>query len=86
MPDAEIWGNAAADDAIVVSKDRDFLDLAAVRGAPPVVFLVGVGNTSTADLLQRLDDAWPSLLVEFSRGDASVVILERDRIVVLRRA
>lgn len=85
MPDAEVWQNASADGAVIVSKDKDFLDLAAVRGTPPLVLIVGVGNASTSTLLQLLDAAWPALLAELARGDASIVTLERDRIVVLRR-
>jgi len=45
-----------------------------------------VGNASTSTLLKLLDAAWPALLAELARDDASVVTLERDRIVVLRRA
>lgn len=86
MPDAEVWQKASADDAIIVSKDKDFLDLAAVRGTPPLLLFVGAGNASTSTLLQLLDAAWPALAVELARDDASVVMLERDRIVVLRRA
>jgi len=85
LPDAEIWRLAAAEEAVVMSKDKDFLDLAAVRGTPPVVLLLGVGNASTQTLLGLLDDAWPVLSVELGRDDAGVVMLERDRVVVLRR-
>lgn len=82
MPDADIWRHAAADGSIVVSKDKDFLDLAAVRGAPPVVLLLGMGNASTSWLLQSLEIAWPVLSGELGREDAGVVMLERDRVVV----
>lgn len=86
MPDAEIWRYAAEDGSIVVSKDKDFLDLAAVHGAPPVVLLLGVGNASTQTLLELLDVAWPVLSEELNKRDAGVVILERDRVVALRRS
>ena len=86
MPDDEIWGHAAADGAVIVSKDNDFLDLAAVRGTPPIVLLIGLGNVSTADLLHLLDEAWPALSAELARPDAGVLALERERIVILRQA
>ena len=35
--DAWPWQGARADGAVIVSKDKDFLDLAAVRGTPPLV-------------------------------------------------
>ena len=54
MPDAEIWRLAAAEGAVVVRKDKDFLGRAAVRGTPSVVLLLGVGNASTQTLLRLL--------------------------------
>ena len=49
--DAEIWRYAASEGRVIVSKDKDFLDLAAVRGTPPIVLLLSVGNASNAQLL-----------------------------------
>lgn len=86
MPDAEIWQHAATEGFTIVTKDKDFVDLASVRGAPPVVLLIGLGNVSTSDLLRLLDDAWEALTVELDRPHAGVVTLERQRIVVLQRA
>lgn len=85
MPDGEIWHYAAGEGLTIVSKDKDFLDLAAVRGAPPMVLLIGLGNASTRDLLSLLDEAWPVLSTELSKSDAGVVMLERQRIVVVHR-
>ncbi len=86
LPDAEIWQHAANEAFIIVSKDKDFLDIASVRGAPPVVFLIGLGNISTSDLLRMLDDAWLVVSSELASPHAGVVTLERQRIVVLHRA
>jgi predicted nuclease of predicted toxin-antitoxin system len=86
MPDTEVWQRAATEGLIIVSKDKDFLDLASVRGTPPIIFFIGVGNASTARLLDLLDAAWPTVSAELASPDASVVTLERERIVVLRRA
>ena len=84
LADADIWAHCLSVGAIVVSKDKDFLDMAAVRGTPPVVLLVTLGNASTAALLQALEVAWPTLLKELSRPEAGVVVLERERVVVTR--
>lgn len=43
------------------------LDLAALRGTPPLVLIVGVGNASTPALLQLMNEAWPTLLAELAR-------------------
>lgn len=84
LTDAEIWAHCLSAGAIIVSKDKDFLDLAAVRGTPPVVLLVTVGNASTASLLQELEFAWPTLMLELSLPEAGVIVLERGRLVVTR--
>ena len=85
MPDVEIWQHALRESRIIASKDRDFLDLASVRGAPPVVFLIGLGNASTSTLLELLSDAWPTVVAELASPRAGIVTLERTRIVVLHR-
>ena len=62
MSDDEIWDFARRDDLVIVTKDSDFLDLAVVRGTPPKVLLIGLGNMSTAALLTALDAALPVLV------------------------
>lgn len=85
MRDAGIWDHATRGALVIVTKDKDFLDLAAVRGTPPIVLLLSVGNASNVLLLQLLDAAWPVLSAELERADVGVVVLERDRVAVLRR-
>lgn len=70
----------------MLTKDRDFLDIAAVRGSPPVVLLVALGNSSTTDLITALDSAWVQIESEIGRVDTSVVTIERGRLTVLRRS
>ena len=45
--DAEVWAHARAAGLTLVSKDRDFVDLAVVRGVPPCVVWVQAGNQPT---------------------------------------
>ena len=85
MPDVEIWRHALTAGEVIVSKDRDFLDLAAVRGSPPVLLLIALGNTSTDSLLHALESAWPQIRLELARPEAGVVTLEPERLVVLHR-
>jgi len=58
--DERIWALAKAEGFIIVTKDNDFLARALVRGHPPQVVQVCLGNSSTvqiASLLRaRLDD------------------------------
>jgi predicted nuclease of predicted toxin-antitoxin system len=54
--DDVIWGHAAANAFIVVSKDADFYRLSTVHGAPPKVVWLRTGNapTSAAEMVLRL--------------------------------
>jgi predicted nuclease of predicted toxin-antitoxin system len=45
--DAAIWAHARDGDFVIVSKDDDFRSLALVRGPPPKVIWLQIGNTST---------------------------------------
>jgi predicted nuclease of predicted toxin-antitoxin system len=73
-PDIELWQYAARNDVALVSKDNDFRQLSFLRGHPPKVISLSVGNARTdviAKLLMKsrervrafLADAEDSLLV-----------------------
>jgi predicted nuclease of predicted toxin-antitoxin system len=48
--DDEVWEFARSSDFILVSKDADFGDLAALRGHPPKVLWLRLGNCTTAEV------------------------------------
>ena len=52
--DAAIWSLAARDGYLIATKDTDFLDLSLLRGGPPKVVLLGVGNVTTAKIEEIL--------------------------------
>ena len=58
--DERIWALAKNEDFVIVTKDNDFLARALVRGHPPQVVQICLGNASTqriATLLRaRIDD------------------------------
>jgi predicted nuclease of predicted toxin-antitoxin system len=54
VDDAQIFQYAGAHDMILISKDDDFLDLAAMRGRPPLVVKLDIGNLSTSATLAVL--------------------------------
>lgn len=60
--DSEIFFAARSAGAIVLTKDRDFVDLVRMHGTPPQVIWVTCGNTSNANLQKILVGAWPSAL------------------------
>jgi len=52
--DPTIWQHALKEDLIVVSKDEDFHHLSFLRGAPPKVIGIHLGNSSTKRVAQLL--------------------------------
>jgi predicted nuclease of predicted toxin-antitoxin system len=79
-PDGDVWSYARDHGFVLVSKDNDFRQLSFLRGAPPKVVWLRIGNAPTkavADLLRaRKAD------VESFVGDAETALLtiqiERD--------
>ncbi|GAB3425203.1 DUF5615 family PIN-like protein [Niabella aquatica] len=53
-PDIEIFKQAKEKQAIVMTKDEDFLHLQEQLGAPPVIIWVTAGNTSNARMRELL--------------------------------
>jgi predicted nuclease of predicted toxin-antitoxin system len=74
--DERIWALAEAEGFLIVTKDSDFLARALVRGHPPQVIQICLGNVSTqqiARLLQnRMDD-----IEQFVRDNAESVFMLR---------
>jgi predicted nuclease of predicted toxin-antitoxin system len=67
-PDSAIWEHAQTTDAIIVTKDEDFAQLAAVRPPPPRVLWIRLGNTTNANLIRTLEAHWPDLIAHFEAG------------------
>jgi predicted nuclease of predicted toxin-antitoxin system len=52
--DAVIWEIAAKRGFVLVTKDDDFLELSVLRGAPPKVVVIGLGNCRTSAVVALL--------------------------------
>jgi predicted nuclease of predicted toxin-antitoxin system len=52
--DEQIWSFARDSGYVLVSKDSDFRDLSAARGAPPKVVWLNVGNAGTTTIRDLL--------------------------------
>ncbi len=52
--DPVVWGYAAKEGLVIVSKDSDFQQRAVLRGHPPKVVWVRLGNCSTTDVADLL--------------------------------
>ena len=75
--DSEIFHAARAARVVVMTKDRDFVDLLERHGAPPQVILVTCGNTSNVRLHRLIEMAWPIILPMLDRGEVLVELGER---------
>jgi len=53
-PDEAVWTAAAERDCVLVTKDEDFHRLSVLRGAPPKVIWLRLGNASTEDVARLL--------------------------------
>lgn len=53
-PDGTVWEHAAAEGFLLVTKDEDFHRLSVLRGFPPKVVWIRLGNCSTGEIAQIL--------------------------------
>jgi predicted nuclease of predicted toxin-antitoxin system len=72
--DESIFEAARAADAIVLTKDSDFVRILEQRGSPPKVLWLTCGNTSDAALRQILSNHLSTALSLFARGEDLVEI------------
>ena len=76
--DKEIYERAASEGAVVMSKDRDFVDLCLEFGAPPHIIWLTFGNTSNAKLREILSTTLGEALQMIQRGEPIVEIGSRS--------
>lgn len=72
--DQEIFQAAKRENAIVMTKDSDFVLLLERFGPPPQVILVTCGNTSNARLKQILKSTLPKAIELLGSGEQLVEI------------
>ena len=72
--DKGIFEAARRENAIVMSKDSDFVLLLDIFGPPPQVIWVTCGNTSNARLKEILANTLPKALELLERGEKLVEI------------
>ena len=76
-PDGAIWKTALASGAIVLTKDRAFVEWAGVRRPAPQVVWVRIGNVGNASLTVRIEAVWDRVVADLSAG-AQVVKIGRE--------
>lgn len=67
--DRALWAYALDHDAILVTKDEDFHDMALVLHAAPVIVWVRIGNTRRQALLDRFEPLLDDLTELLAAGN-----------------
>lgn len=79
-PDGDVWNYAREHGFVLVSKDNDFRQISFLRGAPPKVVWLRIGNAPTIAVVELLRTRKTD--VESFVGDAETALLmiqtERD--------
>jgi predicted nuclease of predicted toxin-antitoxin system len=75
--DNEIFAAARQANAIVLTKDKDFVDLVNRLGVPPQVIWLTCGNTSNAHLKSVLSNALTQAIELLDAGESLVEISGR---------
>lgn len=74
--DDEIWRYALDHGFAIVSKDEDFHQRALVSGPPPKVIWVRLGNCTTSDIEQAIQDGHNTILAFLEDETASFLTLD----------
>ncbi len=69
-PDAAIWAEAARDDAVVLSRDEDFVGL--TRAGSARLVWIRIGNCANATLLAAVEANWPAIRRRLEDGERLV--------------
>lgn len=75
--DESIFARARAENAVVMTKDADFVQLVERLGAPPRVVWLTVGNISNAELRAALQEQWLRTAQLLLTGEPLVEITRR---------
>jgi len=78
LKDHVIFERAREANVVVMTKDRDFVDLVERLGPPPQVLWVTCGNTSNLEMQRILEAAGPAVLALLRGGDPLVELSGRS--------
>jgi predicted nuclease of predicted toxin-antitoxin system len=71
--DASIWAFAKAEGFAIVTKDSDFVELSALRGSPPKIIWLNLGNVSNTVVRDKLVEH-QATIQSFLRNDGDGVL------------
>jgi predicted nuclease of predicted toxin-antitoxin system len=75
--DRQIWDEAVARNAPLLTKDRDFPQFRATRADGPVIVWVRVGNTDNKTLISQILQNLPAIQSAVERGETVIEFVAR---------
>lgn len=78
-PDGDVWSYARGNGFVLVSKDNDFRQLSFLRGAPPKVVWLRIGNAPTQAIAELLLSRRNELEFFERDAEAALLVLESGR-------
>ncbi|MEA5573215.1 DUF5615 family PIN-like protein [Calothrix sp. UHCC 0171] len=72
--DIEIFEAARSENAVIMTKDSDFIDLVCRLGSPPQILWITCGNVTNRNLRQLLTATLSNALEQLQQGEAIVEI------------
>jgi predicted nuclease of predicted toxin-antitoxin system len=72
--DLEIFRALSKPNTLLISKDSDFKKISRDFGAPPVILLLSIGNSSNKRVTQILKSHWPDIVELMANGERLIEI------------
>jgi predicted nuclease of predicted toxin-antitoxin system len=72
--DSDIWRRALRDEAVVLTKDGDFVLLRSAAALGPMVVWLRIGNATTRALLRWLEARWSEIESGLKSGRAVIEV------------
>jgi predicted nuclease of predicted toxin-antitoxin system len=82
MPDNEIISIAINEKRIVITKDSDFFDYFLLKGYPPAILLLQLGNMKNSDLFQFLKKHLEIITKLFEEEQKRMILVNSHQITV----
>ncbi|MBI3509821.1 MAG: DUF5615 family PIN-like protein [Bacteroidetes bacterium] len=81
MKDEQIRKLAFEQDRIIITKDSDFFDHFIVKGAPPKVLLIELGNVGNKTLLSVISANLDAIIQTYEKSSSSLIILQEKNLL-----
>lgn len=75
-PDQTIWKYARRTGHMIVTRDRDFIELANRFGAPPKVFVILLPNPTSVAIANVIRDNFKQLKLYYEAANDTVLIIQ----------